>query len=54
MKVGDLVKFKRPGLGLIGIVIESVYSGSAFWVLTCESGYYRMAAGSAEVINASR
>jgi len=50
MKVGDLVKFKRHGLSLIGIIIESVYSGGAFWVLTHEGGNYRVAAGSAEVI----
>ena len=54
MKVGDLVKFKRYGLDLFGIVIESVYSGGAFWVISREGERYRVAAGSVEVINEDR
>jgi hypothetical protein len=53
VKVGDLVRWTMPEGALIGIVIESVYSGGAFWVLT-QRGKRRVCSGLAEVINASR
>ena len=52
MKVGDLVRWTMPEGTLIGIVVESVYSGGAFWVLT-QRGRRRVCSGLAEVINAS-
>jgi hypothetical protein len=53
MKVGDLVRWTVPEGALIGIVVESVYSGGAFWVLT-QQGRRRVCSGLAEVISESR
>ena len=53
MKVGDLVRWTMPEGTLIGIVVESVYSGGAFWVLT-QRGRRRVCSDLAEVINESR
>ena len=55
MKVGDLVRWTMPEGTLIGIVVESVYSGSVFWVLT-QRGRRRLEFADlvAEVISESR
>ena len=53
MKVGDLVRWTASDGALIGIVIESVYSGGAFWVLT-QRGKRRVCSGLAEVLSESR
>jgi len=53
VKVGDLVRWTMPEGTLIGIVVESVYSGGAFWVLT-QRGRRRVFPYMVEVINEGR